>query len=707
MFILHFAICILQLAIPAAALAQAGAPETLATREEAALRAAVDAVAPSVVQIRTIGGLDAVEGTLLADGPTTGLIISPDGYIISSAFNFAQQPASILVTFTTGKQSPAELVATDHSRMLVLLKATAAADLPVPTFVPAGEIRPGQWAVALGRTFRADRPNISVGIVSAVNRMFGRVLQTDADVSAANYGGPLVDIRGRVFGVLVPMAPQALSPQGASELAGAEWYDSGIGFAVPLEPLATRIELMKRGEDQHSGLLGIAMATKNPHVAPADLAVVRPDGPAGQAGIKKGDRIIELDGKPIRTQTDLRFALGTKYGGDTVHVILSRGTERIGRDVKLVGELPAFRHAFLGVLPVRPAGSPGNEEVNPEEAHKGAEEKLRRQPETDDAEKAATTQASESGEDDDPTQSRGVAVRMVYPASPAEKAGVVAGDKIIQIGGTDVQAIADCLRALDNSAPGSEVTLKAIRAGEPKELTLTAARLPAMIPDDLPAAYAERPPAPVESKSGETRELKLAEFPNSCSMYVPASHDAGQAQALMIYLSGPGETKPTEVIDAWRSICDRDGMLLVVPSPSENNRWDRPDVEYLRRLSERVVAQFKIDPNRVVLFGEEAGGAMAWKLGLASRDLFRGIIPSRAALPRQLRVVPNEPSQRLAILGLVPAETETAGQIARGLQKAADAGYNVTSITTLNSAGKLSSKEREEIARWVDTLDRF
>src|SRR3954464_13025424 len=236
---------ILQFAIVVPVYAQSNASDAIEAREEAALKAAVETVAPSVVQIRTIGGLNSVDGTILADGPTTGLVISADGYIISSAFNFAQQPASILVTFASGKQTPAELIATDHSRMLVLLKANGVADLPVPTMAPLAEIRAGQWAVAVGRTFRADKTNVTVGIVSALGRMFGKAIQTDADVSLANYGGPLVDIRGRVLGVIVPMAPQ-----GASEVASTEWYDSGIGFAVPLTNLTDRIEKMKKGEDQ-------------------------------------------------------------------------------------------------------------------------------------------------------------------------------------------------------------------------------------------------------------------------------------------------------------------------------------------------------------------------------------------------------------------------------------------------------------------------
>jgi serine protease Do len=97
---LRLAICILQFAIVLPAVAQESA--SLTALEESALRDAADSVADCVVQIRTIGGLDALEGALSADGPTTGLIISMDGYIVSSAFNFLQQPASIIVTFASG-----------------------------------------------------------------------------------------------------------------------------------------------------------------------------------------------------------------------------------------------------------------------------------------------------------------------------------------------------------------------------------------------------------------------------------------------------------------------------------------------------------------------------------------------------------------------------------------------------------------------------
>jgi serine protease Do len=676
--ILHFAFCVLPFAFTLPVSAES--TDSLAAREEAALRAAADSVAESVVQIRTIGGLDPLSGALSTDGPTTGLVISADGYIVSSAFNFVQQPASIVVTLPSGKQVPAELVATDHSRMLVLLKVPGAAGLPVPTLAPAEEVRPGQWAIAVGRTFRADEMNVSVGIVSAVGRMFGKAIQTDAGVSMANYGGPLVDIRGRVLGLIVPMAPQT-----TSEVAGVQWYDSGIGFAVPLAPLADRLEQMKRGEDQQPGILGIGMLPKNPHAAPAELAAVRPDSPAGRAGLKKGDRIVEVDGTPIRTQTDLRFALGPRYGGESVRVVAKRAEERLEQTITLAGELPAFRHAYLGILPMRPA-------------------------------REASTEDEDAKEDDAPDRAEtGLVVRMVCDGSPASQAGVRPGDRILQINETDVQSIDDALNALNSVAPGYEIKLKRQRPGdeEPDELTLTAARTPTSVPNELPPAYAAAESSsesdkPDAVKAGETSELKLPEFPHQCTVYVPASHQADRSQAALFWLHTPDQADVDEVIRQWRPICDRDGMLLIVPTAAETGHWEPTELEYLRRLVERVFAQYKIDRHRVVVYGQDGDGALAWLLGLSNREVFRGIATSATPLPRQIRVPQNEPTQRLALFAAIPPSKDaTAVQIAEGLQKLSDAGYTVTTVTSAGASGGLSDTQRAELARWIDTLDRF
>src|SRR5579862_4594999 len=147
----------------------------LESKEEQAVKQAAAIVAPSLVRIETVGGLDRVGQVLTVTGPTTGIIVSADGYIISSAFNFAARPASILVTLPDGRRMPATQVATDKLKMLTLIKIEAE-DLPVPQPAPAESFRVGQWSIALGKTLD-ETPSISVGIVSALNRIWGKAIQ--------------------------------------------------------------------------------------------------------------------------------------------------------------------------------------------------------------------------------------------------------------------------------------------------------------------------------------------------------------------------------------------------------------------------------------------------------------------------------------------------------------------------------------------------
>src|SRR5687768_4504367 len=168
-------------------LAQEPAKPDLHELEEKQVAAVAAQLAPSVVTIETVGGLERVGKVLVGTGPTTGVVVGSDGYIVSSAFNFIQQPNSILVTLPSGKRAAARVVAKDLNRMLVLLKVDSEEAFQVPAAVPRGEIKVGQTAIALGRTFEGALPNMSVGIVSATNRIWGKAIQTDAKISPSNY----------------------------------------------------------------------------------------------------------------------------------------------------------------------------------------------------------------------------------------------------------------------------------------------------------------------------------------------------------------------------------------------------------------------------------------------------------------------------------------------------------------------------------------
>ena len=304
---------------------------SLDSQEQLAIHRAVTIASPSVVRIETIGGLEQIGQLLLGDGPTSGVVVSADGYILSSAFNFVRQPTSILVTTPSGKRAAAKIVARDRSRMLVLLKVNSEESFPLPQLASRKELQVGQWAIAIGRTLSRDSANISVGIISATNRIWGKAIQTDGKISPVNYGGALVDIEGRVTGILVPLSPQGQS----SELAGSEWYDSGIGFAIPITDVLPHLEKMKQGEDLHAGLLGITLKGSDIYADPPEIAAVQPKSPASEATLKAGDRITRIDGMEIVRHAQLKHALGPHYAGDKIRIEILREGKSISLEATL------------------------------------------------------------------------------------------------------------------------------------------------------------------------------------------------------------------------------------------------------------------------------------------------------------------------------------------------------------------------------------
>lgn len=621
------------------------------------MRAAVARVAPSVVRIETIGGKPKVGDVLIGVGPTTGLVVDSGGYIISSAFNFAQDPGSILVTLPGGERKPAQIVARDNSRMLVLLKVETDKKLPVPEAAPDDSARVGQWAIALGRTF-GDAPNMSIGIVSAVDRMFGRAIQTDAKISPSNYGGPLIDIHGRVLGVLVPM-----SPRGDGEVAGVEWYDSGIGFAAPLTTIFERLPQLKAGHDLEPGVLGVALERGDPYALPAKLAAALPNSPAAAAGLREGDILVEVNGRPVATQMQLKIQLGRLYAGDVVKLAALRGEERATYEVKLVDKLPPFEHAFLGLLPKRPVGA--------------------------DAE------------------TKGVAVRYVYPDGPAAKAGVQPGDLITKIGGETVETRADAVKALAAFIAGGEIEVEYARDGKTKTVKLTAASLPTAIPDELPPAREElEPPADPKVPVGEI-ESRLPGFKNPYRLYVPENYHPDASYGVVVWLHGPGGAEEEQVVARWKPLCKQFDLILVAPGSDAPNQWSRTEAAYVARVLAAVTKTYNIDPARVVLHGYQAGGAMAYLVGLRDREHVAAVAAIDAPLPSMLELPKNDPLRRLAVFTASSDQSRFADRIAAGVEKLKAAKYPVTALDLGGPVRYLKPEELVQLVRWIDALDRF
>jgi serine protease Do len=649
---------------------------------EAALKAAAQAAAPWVAKIETSGGREVVgsgggPGAVRKGvGPTTGVVVAPDGYVVSSAFNFANKPTDVYVTVPGRPRAVAKVVAHDTSRMLTLLKVDLS-DLPVPTAVPKAEIRVGQWALALGRTLDPDAagpPSVSAGIVSAVGRIWGRALQTDAKVSPVNYGGPLVAVDGRALGVVIPA-----SPESDADAAGVEWYDSGIGFAVPMEDVFAVLPRLKQGKDIRRGLLGISVTKPDDqYLDPVVVSAVSPGSAADKAGVKPGDKLVSLDGKPVANYAQMAFALGPKYEGDSVAVVVRRGDADADLGtLTLSGAVTAFVRPFLGILPVR-----------------------------DDAEP-------------------GVEIRYVYPDSPAAAAKLVAGDRILQIGPASADELAEVANrnqlaaVLTRIAAGAEVKLEVKRrSGKTETVTARLTTPPDAVSEKPDAASTKkqalaRAKKKADAKDKEEPETGLLKRTTEATgreywVYVPESYDKNVSYGVLVWLhaAGKGGKDAEDVVDIWKDFCADQHFLLVGPKSKNPEGWRASETEEVVQAVKDVLAGYTTDRTRVVTHGMGVGGQMAFYLGFAARDVVRGVAVSGAALGTQPKdAVPTQP---LAFYVVAGDKDPLVKEIAEGVDKLKDKRYPVI-YRQLAEFGKeyLDTKTLDELKRWMDSLDRM
>lgn len=326
------ALCLV-FALALAARADDAADEAGAIDETA--RRAVARVAAAIVEVEALGGLQekfetpgteeeaqAAGGVLTkkgfkqAFGPSTGLVVSDDGHILTTTFVLARDPRHLIVTFEDGRSAVARPLGRDDSRGLLLLKVETKGLAP-PRFAPEADLRVGRWGVAVGRGLGMGL-SLSRGIISATGRVGGRALQSSAAISPANYGGPLVGLDGTVLGLLVP-----LSLRGG--MASVDLYDSGIGFAIPAADLPELVTRLKKGGTLEAGFAGIVPdPTSSDGVRVQEVA---PGSPAAGAGVRPGDVIKSVDGVAVATGAALRRALARKWAGDEVTLEVTRGTE--------------------------------------------------------------------------------------------------------------------------------------------------------------------------------------------------------------------------------------------------------------------------------------------------------------------------------------------------------------------------------------------
>lgn len=655
--------------------AQPAAESELTVLEEQAFKGVAALLNPSIVQIQTVGGLDRVGGINTGTAPTTGVIVSDDGYIITSAFNFAAKPASTLVILPDGRRFPATIVAHDQSRMLTLLKIEAANLEPAPA-ADSSAVQVGQWAIALGRTYSVSYPSISVGVVSALDRVWGRAIQTDAKVSPINYGGPLADVEGRVIGILAP-----LSPKGNTETAGVEWYDSGIGFAVPLDDVYRVLDRLKSGEELKPGLLGITFQGRTDFARP-QIDVVRPLSPADEAGLESGDVIVGLDERRIVRVADLKHALGPRYAGETVEVHLERGEQSVTAAITLAAELPDYEFAYLGVLPER-----------------------------------VPTVSS-----DPPVP--GLALRHVFVDSPADQGGLRETDRITALAETAVDSVTALRDRLARVQPGDQITLTILRDGAEQKLEITAGSYPGDVVKDLPPVpippsnQLEAAGADAAADAAGTREgadeglrtgrfnVKLDEYEHEYWAYVPEHYNPDYAYGLLVWIHPAGDTMEAEMIRAWQSICERRGLIIVAPKADQLRGWQPEEATFVVAAVEDVMSRYSIDPQRVFVHSFENGGRFAAHVAFKERERFRGV--ALASAPLLQPPPPTSPEFRLQFHFNAGTEDSAYERIQATVDALQRLKYPVSLRTTEGRKDKYpAADDVEEIGRWADSLDRL
>jgi serine protease Do len=284
-----------------------------------AYRAALAVMGPRVVRIEVIGAPTSTDVAATATVVTTGLALDEGGLVLTSDFGGAGGAASLVVVTPDGQRQAAEVVARDGVRRLLLLRC----DSPVVAAAPlrvAPAPRVGETALALGRVHALGDASLHVGVVSAIGRLGIDAIQTDADTSPANYGGPLVNLRGELLGLVAPLAPAGQKAE--------EWYDSGIGFAAAWPEVARRLPTLASGVSIEPGFAGLGFPADDPLRSPAEVVEVDPQGAGAAAGIAVGDLLVAIDGVRVTNVHDAKRLLGGHDAGAVERLDFDRGGVR-------------------------------------------------------------------------------------------------------------------------------------------------------------------------------------------------------------------------------------------------------------------------------------------------------------------------------------------------------------------------------------------
>jgi len=363
-------------------------------------------------------------------GLGSGVIISPDGYIVTNN-HVIDGAVDIRVTMSNREVLSAKLVGADPLTDLAVIKVNGT-NLPSVPWGNSASLHPGQTVLAFGNPY-GFRFTVTRGIISALNRPNpdasdrrkpGEFIQTDAAINPGNSGGALVDARGELIGI-------------NTFLISSSGSFSGMGFAIPSQIVEPTVEtLIRDGKITHA-FIGVQISDVTPDNAKffemkkaegAVISDVQADAPGAKAGLRTGDVITELDGKPVTDAGQLQMMVGQKRPGDTIHL----GVVRDSKTTTIAVTLEAL------------GGGKGTETTGGD--HGKGRWGLRLADLTPDARNEMQMEGSVHG----------AIVQDVQPGSPADNAGLQRGDVIMEVNRHAVKSVAEVAQALSGVPNGQD-----------------------------------------------------------------------------------------------------------------------------------------------------------------------------------------------------------------------------------------------------------
>lgn len=354
-------------------------------------------------------------------GLGSGVIIDSEGYILTNE-HVVGEADKITVTLPDGRTFKGEIKGRDERSDLAVIKINAS-NLPAAFLGDSDNLRIGQWAVAIGNPFgfalQNPEPTVTAGVISALHRSLGRglsankdyndLIQTDAAINPGNSGGPLVNLRGEIIGINVAIFTTSGGYQ-------------GVGFAIPVNSAKRIISRLIAGKKILYGWLGVTVQDLTDDLTKhfglldkkgALVANVLENGPAQKAGIVTGDVIRNFDNKLINNVRELLNAVARVEVGSKVKAVVARDKKELTLEV-VIGQRPDNLEESGAVVSGSSWRGLEVEDIGPENARRFRIE-----------------------------ERKGIVVVSVEPNSPADEAGITAGDVILEINKLAIKNISD------------------------------------------------------------------------------------------------------------------------------------------------------------------------------------------------------------------------------------------------------------------------